>query len=77
MIFDAFIESFTEHPEKLIISDESTLDFDTNDETVDWVQKGRFFNGYYGHYYFLFYLFYWSVICVQAVLIGRSTYVRL
>lgn len=44
---NAFIASFSEPPQELI------LDFDATDTEIHGNQTGRFFHGYYGHYCFL------------------------
>jgi hypothetical protein len=44
---EAFIASFEEAPEELV------LDFDATDDAVHGRQVGRFFHGYYDHYCFL------------------------
>ncbi len=46
-LVEAFIASFDEAPEELI------LDFDATDDAVHGHQVGRFFHGYYDHYCFL------------------------
>lgn len=46
-MIEAFIASFSEPPEELI------LDFDATDTEIHGNQVGRFFHGYYGHYCFL------------------------
>ncbi len=47
LLVDAFIESYKNPPEEII------LDFDATDDKVHGKQEGRFFHGYYDHYCFL------------------------
>ncbi len=44
---DAFLDSYDEPPEEII------LDFDPTDDQIHGNQLGRFFQGYYGHYCYL------------------------
>ena len=47
VLVERFMDSFDEPPEELV------LDFDSTDDAVHGRQEGRFFHGYYDHYYFL------------------------
>lgn len=47
VLVDIFIESYKKAPEEII------LDFDATDDEVHGKQEGRFFHGYYDHYFFL------------------------
>jgi len=47
VLLDQFIGSFKRPPKKLI------LDFDATDDAVHGEQDGRFFHGFYNHYFFL------------------------
>lgn len=47
LLFDVFVKSFDKPPDELV------LDFDATDDLVYGKQKGKAFNGYYGHDCFL------------------------
>jgi hypothetical protein len=47
VLIEIFINSFTTAPKELI------LDFDATDDPTHGNQEGKFFHGYYDHYYFL------------------------
>jgi len=60
VLMENFLASFKKPPREIIL-----VDFDATDDPVHGHQEGRFFHGYYDHYYFLpLYVFCWDQLLV-------------